>query len=116
MGWNCGSRNRDTGSRSTALKLNLVDAEFTALGTLVLGKLHFDRLCSTTLIICNSGTCSSTLLCLLASRSIRHTIVKFDIRFLVDGDIELSDGEGLVTADFIAEVIIAQIRFNAFSL
>lgn len=116
MSWNCGSRNRDTGSRSTALKLNLVDAELTALGTLARGKLHFDALCSTALIICNSSTRSSTRFCLLASRSVRHAIVKLDICVLVDGDIKVSDREGLVTTNFIAEVTIFQIRFNAFAL
>lgn len=93
-----------------------MDAELTALCALALGKLHFDRLCSTALIICNSCTRSSTLLCLLASRAIRHTKVKLDVRFLVDRDIKLPNGERLVTADFIAEVGITQIRFNAFAL
>lgn len=116
MSWNRGSRNRDTGSRSTALKFNLVDPELTALGALARGKLHFDALCSTTLIICNSSTRSSTRLCLLASRSISHTIVKLNICVLVDGNIKLSDREGLVTTNFIAEFTIAQIGFNAFAL
>lgn len=107
MGCNGGSWNRDTGSRSTTLKFNLMDSELTALGSLVLGKLDFDRLCSTTLIICNRSTRSPTRLCLLASSAIGHTIVKLNIRILVDGDIEFSDGERLVTADFIGEVIIA---------
>lgn len=84
MSRNCGSGNRDTDSRSTALKLDLVDSELTALCALVFGKLHLDRLCSTTLIVCNSCTCSSTFLCLLASSAIGHTIVKLDIRVLVD--------------------------------
>lgn len=116
VGWDCGGGDRDTDSRSTALKLHLMDAELTALWAFAFGELHFDRFCSTTLIICNSCTRSSTFLRLLASRAIRHTKVELDVRFLVDRDIKLSNGERLVTTDFIAEVVITQIRFNAFAL
>lgn len=68
------------------------------------------------MIVGDSSAFSSTSLGLLASRAILHSIMEFDIGLNVNRDVELTNREGLVTANLIAEIAVAQVCLNAFAL
>lgn len=70
-----------------------MNAELAVLVVTVRGKLDLYSLGSTALVVGNSGTLHSTLLCLCASSTVGHTKVKLDIRVLVDGNIKLPNGK-----------------------
>lgn len=68
------------------------------------------------MIVGDGSTFSSTFLGLLASRAVLHSVMEFDIGLDVNRDVELANREGLITANLIAEIAVAQVCLNAFAL
>jgi len=83
----------------------------------VFGKLDLDSPCATTLVVLDSVTIFVALAHLFTGSAVRHAIVEFNFCIvIIDRNIDLTDGERLVTADLVAEIILLNIGLNAFAL
>ena len=83
----------------------------------VVGKFDLDSLCTTTLIVRDSVTTLAALAHLFTGGTVRHAIVEFNIGIvIINRNIDLTDGERLVAADLVAEIIPLDVGLNAFAL
>ena len=94
-----------------------METEIARIPVGVLGKFDLDSPRTTTLIVCDSVTILVALAHLFTGGAVRHAIVEFNISIvIIDRNIYRADGERLVAADLVAEIILFNVGLNAFAL